>query len=260
MTTSFVCDAAADVGFGFVGRCRSASGSRTRLRWRRRASGPRSAPIAPVIAEYMSRAGAGDDARGEGRGVELVLGVQDQRGVHRPHPRARCGGLPCSRCRKCPPIESSSVSTSMRLPLWLKWYQYSSIEPSEAISRSAMSRAPGSVVVVLLRQHAAERRARRCASRPSGAPPAGSCSSTALHALRAGRAATCSLRLVAVELGARSAACRAPAGRRSPRTRRRRRCRGCRSRGSAGRCRCGRRCTARCCRRRRRTARPISSA
>ncbi|MNP55691.1 hypothetical protein D3C76_1503540 [compost metagenome] len=31
----------------------------------------------------------------------------------------------------------------MRLPLWLKWYQYSSAEPSEAISLSAMSRAPG---------------------------------------------------------------------------------------------------------------------
>ncbi len=27
------------------------------------------------------------------------------------------GGRPCSRCRKCPPMESSSVSTSMRLPL-----------------------------------------------------------------------------------------------------------------------------------------------
>jgi hypothetical protein len=53
------------------------------------------------------------------------------------------GFVPCSRCRKWPPIESSSVSTSMRLPLWLKWYQYSSIEPSDAIRRSAMSRAPG---------------------------------------------------------------------------------------------------------------------
>jgi len=40
-------------------------------------------------------------------------------------------------------FESSSVSTSMRLPLWLKWYQYSSIEPSEAISLSAMPRASG---------------------------------------------------------------------------------------------------------------------
>ncbi|MNL87712.1 hypothetical protein D3C87_2170000 [compost metagenome] len=29
------------------------------------------------------------------------------------------GFSPCSRCRKWPPMESSSVSTSMRLPLWL---------------------------------------------------------------------------------------------------------------------------------------------
>ncbi|MNG00957.1 hypothetical protein D3C84_839150 [compost metagenome] len=53
------------------------------------------------------------------------------------------GFSPCSRCRKWPPMESSSVSTSMRLPLWLKWYQYSSAEPRLAISLSAMSRAPG---------------------------------------------------------------------------------------------------------------------
>ncbi len=32
-------------------------------------------------------AGAGDDAAGEGGGIEFVLGVQDQRGVHRLHPR-----------------------------------------------------------------------------------------------------------------------------------------------------------------------------
>src|SRR5690554_5648478 len=53
------------------------------------------------------------------------------------------GFSPCSRCRKWPPMESSSVSTSMHLPLWLKWYQYSSMEPSEAISLSAMSQTPG---------------------------------------------------------------------------------------------------------------------
>ncbi|MNU62300.1 hypothetical protein D3C71_515260 [compost metagenome] len=40
-------------------------------------------------------------------------------------------------------MESSSVSTSMRRPCVDQWYQYSSIEPSEAIRRSAMSRAPG---------------------------------------------------------------------------------------------------------------------
>ena len=39
-------------------------------------------------ARIHVRTGAGDDARGEGRGVELVLGVQDQRRVHRAHRRA----------------------------------------------------------------------------------------------------------------------------------------------------------------------------
>src|SRR5205085_4482146 len=34
-------------------------------------------------------AGARDNAAGEGAGIELVLGVQDERGVHRPYP----GGL-----------------------------------------------------------------------------------------------------------------------------------------------------------------------
>src|SRR5450830_1652030 len=33
------------------------------------------------------------------------------------------GFVPCKRCRKWPPMESSSVSVSIRLPLWLKWYQ-----------------------------------------------------------------------------------------------------------------------------------------
>ncbi|KAF1038584.1 MAG: hypothetical protein GAK34_03151 [Delftia tsuruhatensis] len=39
-------------------------------------------------------------------------------------------------------MESSSVSTSMRRPELLQWYQYSSMEPRLAMSRSAMSRAP----------------------------------------------------------------------------------------------------------------------
>ncbi len=59
--------------------------------------------------------------------------------------QASDGLRPCSRCRKWPPIESSSVSTSMRLPFDDQWYQYSSIEPSEAMRRSAMSRAPGTL-------------------------------------------------------------------------------------------------------------------
>ena len=52
------------------------------------------------------------------------------------------GLSPCSRCRKCPPMESSCVSTAMRRPELLKWYQYSSMLPSDASSRSAMSRLP----------------------------------------------------------------------------------------------------------------------
>ena len=59
-----------------------------------------------------------------------------------------------------------------------------------------------------------------------------------------------SLVLVGRRAATRSAACRAPAGARLPRTSTSWRGRGCRSRGSAGRCRCGRPCTARCCRRR----------
>jgi hypothetical protein len=60
------------------------------------------------------RVGAGHHPGGEGGGVEFVLGVEDERGVHGPHPELRRWGRPCSRCRKCPPMESSSVSTSMR--------------------------------------------------------------------------------------------------------------------------------------------------
>ncbi len=55
--------------------------------------------------------GAGDDAGGEGGGVELVLGVEDERGVHGLDPASSRRRSPCSRCRKCPPMESSSVST-----------------------------------------------------------------------------------------------------------------------------------------------------
>ena len=96
---------------------RSASGSRTTTSLAPPCLGPRSAPIAPVIAEYMSEPVPAMTRAGERRCIEFVLGVEDERRVHRPHPRSAGGVLPCSRCRKWPPIESSSVSTSMRLPL-----------------------------------------------------------------------------------------------------------------------------------------------
>ena len=91
-----------------------------------------------------------------------------------------------------------------------KWYQYSSIEPSDAIRRSAMSRAPATLWSSFSGQHAAERgdagahhvhRVRR----------GGQLLERGLHV--GGQAAQRpQLGLVAAELGARSAACRAPAG------------------------------------------------
>ena len=77
---------------------------------------------------------------------------------------------------------SSSVSTSMRRPLWLKWYQYSSIEPKLAISLSAMSRAPAMVVVVALRQTRMPSTEQPVRSTSIGWATAGTSSSAALTA------------------------------------------------------------------------------
>ncbi len=51
--------------------------------------GPLSAADAAGDGGVHVRAGAGDHARGEGRSVEFVLGVQDERGVHGAHPQLR---------------------------------------------------------------------------------------------------------------------------------------------------------------------------
>src|SRR6218665_1594585 len=104
--------------------------------------GPRSAPMAPTMAECMSLP---VPAITRAAKVEALNSCSAYRFsevcIARAH--AAQGLLPCSRCRKCAPMESSSVSGSMRLPWVDQWYQYSSMEPSEASSRSAMSRAPG---------------------------------------------------------------------------------------------------------------------
>ena len=260
MMTCFSATRLTDVGFGLVRRCRSALDLSNANSLAPPCLGPRSAPMPPVIAEYMSEPVPAIDARGEGRRVELVLGVEVQRRVHRPHPQRRDGLRPCSRCRKWPPIESSSVSTSMRLPEWREVVPVEQHRPEATPSAGRRCRA---------------RSASLC-SGPSGSDgspaPRQPVRITSIGCVLAGSSssAPCTpagmprsalqLALVAGELAHGSAACRAPAGRRPPRIRTARRCRGCRSRGSAGRCRCGRRCTARCCRRPRRTARPISSA
>ena len=173
---------------------------------------------------------------------------------------ARCqaadGVLPWSRCRKWRPTESSSVSTSMRRPLWAKWYQYSSMEPKLASSRSPISRAPLRAVVSFSgsRVPSIEQPVRITSI---GWAAAGICSSAVLSP--AGQAAQgLELALVGIQFGA-SAVRRGSADRRSPRTPPCRRNRGCRSRGSAGRCRSAPRCRRRCCRPRRRTGRRTSS-
>ena len=49
--------------------------------------------MAPAMAGVEVGAGAGDDAGGEGGGVELVLGVEDERDVHGAGPTRRTGGF-----------------------------------------------------------------------------------------------------------------------------------------------------------------------
>ena len=109
-------------------------------------------------ARMHVRAGAGDHARGERRGVELVLGVQHQRLVERVGVQ-RARRLAVQQVQEVRGDESSSVSQSMRRPLRVKCHQYSSIEPKLAISRSAMSRASGGRMAFALRQHRAQHRA-----------------------------------------------------------------------------------------------------
>ena len=146
----------------------------------------------------------------------------------------------------------------MRLPLTAKWYQYSSIEPSDAISRSAMSRAPATLWSSFSgsAQPSAETRRAHDVHRMRG------CRQLFEHGLDRDRQCRAAISVSSCTRRARreSAACRARAGTRFPRTRRSSRRRGCRSRDSADRCRCGRPCTAPCCRRQRRTARRISWA
>ena len=205
------------------------------------------------------RARARDHARGEGRGVELVLGVEDERGVHGAHPELR--GLACraagagsgrrwsrrrSRRRCAGPSARSGTSRAAS-------------SRSEAISRSAMSRASASLCVLAFGQHASPAPSTPVRSTSIGCVEAGMHSRTVLH-VRGNAAQRLELALVGGELGGVG---ELPVHQQVGDLLEfglRRRSRGCRSRGSAGRCRCARRCTGRCCRRARRRGRPISSA
>src|SRR5258706_806493 len=79
-------DAPRHIGLGFVGRVIAADGIEREL-------------VGAAVLRPLERAdsagdrgvqvgaGAGDDAAGESRGIEFVLGVEDQRGMHRAYPQ-----------------------------------------------------------------------------------------------------------------------------------------------------------------------------
>jgi hypothetical protein len=84
-------------------------------------SGPRSEPMAAVMQEYRSDR-VERKPGGEGRGVELVLGVEDQRHVH--HFDVQLARLlAVQQVQEVAADGGSSVTQSMRLPSWLKRYQ-----------------------------------------------------------------------------------------------------------------------------------------
>src|SRR5947207_1540216 len=60
-------------------------------------------------------AGAGNDAAGEGAGVELVLGVEDERSVHRPYPGIL--GFPA--------VQQMKVVAADRVVVGLRAYSFS---------------------------------------------------------------------------------------------------------------------------------------
>src|SRR5471030_20022 len=82
--------------------------------------GPLSAPMAPVMAEYMS-----DPVPAITRAVKVdalnSCSAYRFSDVCIARTHSSEGLSPCRRCRKCPPMESSSVSTSMRRPECEKW-------------------------------------------------------------------------------------------------------------------------------------------
>ena len=99
---------------------------------------PRRAPMAPVMQEYIS-----DKVPAITRPVKVeALNSCSAYNTNEVFMASMCnwlGALPCKTCKKCAAMLSSLVLTSTRLPLWLKWYQYSRIEPKQAIKRSPKS-------------------------------------------------------------------------------------------------------------------------
>src|SRR5574344_1782586 len=95
--------------------------------------GPLKAPIEPVIQEYISEFVPA---------ITLEVNVEALNSCSAYKIKDTCialtqdslGFSPCNKCKKCPPIVSSSVTTLILFPLYAKWYQYKSIEPKDAIN------------------------------------------------------------------------------------------------------------------------------
>ena len=100
---------------------------------------------------------AGDDARGERRRVELVLGVQDQRRVHRAHPQ--CGWLPAMQKMQDMAADRIVVGLDLDAPAVdrevIPVHQHRAERRHQPVGDVARA---GVVVVVLLGQRATERR------------------------------------------------------------------------------------------------------
>ena len=203
------------------------------------------------------RASAGDHPRGEGRGVELVLRIEIERDVHGAHPALRrlLAMQQAEEMAADAVVVGLDIDADAAMRVVVPGQQHRPERGQQPVGDLART---GGRVVVLFRQHAAERR-------HSGAHH--------IHRMRRRRqrfqhlahgggqpAQAPEAALVGGKLGA----VRQPAMHQQMRDLLELAGGGDvdegRSRDSAGRCRCGLRSTARCCRRPRRTARPTFSA
>ena len=172
-------DAPADVGLGFIGRGVAALDLERDLVG---AAMLGSAQRADAGGDRRIHVGtrAGDHAAGEGRGVELVLGVENQRGVHGADERL-AGRLAVQQVQE---VAADAVVVGLHLDALAVVRVVEPVEqrraetghqPVDDVARARL------VLVILLRQHAAEcgdggahhvhRMRRRAAAPPAPASP-----------------------------------------------------------------------------------------
>ncbi len=119
--------------------------------------GPLQRADRPRNAGVEIGAGAGDDARGEGRGVELVLGVEDEGSVHGAHPLRR-RRPPVQEVQEVPAdrvVGGLGVDALAGVAEVVPVDEHRAEGRNEAIGDLA---GAGGAVVVLLRQYASQSR------------------------------------------------------------------------------------------------------